>query len=154
MKSDVFFRRTISFIKSHFPYLKQWFQPMFKEKFELTSQNPNFFIIYWFYIGIIWIFLEFSLKTETFLKKKISYLLEVLHLNGHFLISAGSSIASCQCIGFDSSFKSNPTKKNSTSHSRLTMLSRVTWIMILKVCSLYNIDHNKCKELLSIWLIL
>ena len=48
---------------------------------------------------------------------------------------------------FDSGFNNDPTKffLYNIGHNRVTAAS----IVILKVSSLYNSSHNKCKELLS-----
>jgi hypothetical protein len=52
---------------------------------------------------------------------------------------------------FNTGFNSDPTKKKIFSNIGYIILTMVS-IVTLKASLLYNIDHNKCKELFPTWL--
>jgi hypothetical protein len=74
-------------------------EPMFRENFELTNDNPNFSIINWLFIEIIWLFLEFSLKKENILKKnELAISLKVPHFNLFFLPNSIASFVTTSSL--------------------------------------------------------
>jgi hypothetical protein len=63
----------------------EYHKAMSTEKFELTSQNPNFSTINWLFIEIISLFLEFLLEIDFFIENRSTIWLK-------FFTSTGSSV--------------------------------------------------------------